>query len=422
MGECSKDSAVVRTKRLSLFAAIVVFVGIGAPATIVALLHALHGHPVAALAFAVFFPGIVGLFKAWTDWWREERGRLRADETGLWLGERCVIRRDAVSHAYVLRRDERTYVRFGRTLRLVEVEVADEAEGEALLAAMRLDSGRSVGQYAMTHGRWRASFLRAAASTLPVLLAPAVAFLLGGTLPLLLGSLLVGSVLTCLYALNLSVRVSVGADGIRLRRPLERARFVPFSAIAGASTDGTDVAIRLHDGEILRVHSAAGANKKRHGFLRGPIALSDRAHEGEKLVERIESQLASRRARTTADAPSFARAGRETDEWLREVAGATDAHASYRTPAVPPEELWRIVEDTAAAPTARAGAAAALRQALDDSGRVRLRAAADACAAPRLRIALETVASPDDDDLRSAFDPLEDHEAPQRRALPLPQK
>jgi hypothetical protein len=408
----------VRTKRLWLFAAIVAIVAVGAPMSIAAVLYALSGHPLAWLASAAFFPATVGLFKAWTDGWREERGSVRAEETGLWLGDRRVIRRDAVSHAYVLRRGERTYVRFGRALRLVEVEVADEAEGEVLLTAMRLDAGRSVGQYAMTYGRWRASFVRGAVATLPVLAAPGVAFVLGGTMPLLLGSLLVGSLLTCLYAINLSVRVSVGADGIRLRRPLEQARFVPFSAIAGASTDGTDVAIRLHDGEVLRVHSPAGANQKRQGFLK-PIAISDRAQEGKKLVERIETQLASRRARESADAPAFARAGRETDAWLREVAGATDATASYRTPAVPPEELWRIVEDTAAAPTARAGAAAALRETLDDGGRVRLRAAADACAAPRLRVALETVASADDD-LVDAFDPLEDHDAPPRRALGLP--
>ena len=422
MGELSKDSAVVRTKRLWLFFACVAFVGLGLPLTITAVLRAVWGHPIEWLACAVYFPGIVGLFKAWTGWWREECGKLRADETGLWLGERCVIRRDAVDHAYVLRRKERTYVRFGRTLRHVEVEVGDSAEAEALLAAMRLDSGRSLAQYSMTHGTWRASFLRAAASTLPVLVAPGVAFLFGGTLRLLLGSLLVGSVLTCLYAFNMWVRVSVGADGIRLRHPLQRARFVPFAAIEGAETDGTDVTMRLNDGEILRVHSPAGANAKRRGFLSGPIALSDRVLEARKLVERIEEQLAMRRARANADAPVFARAGRETDAWLREVAGATEANASYRTPAVPADELWRIVEDTAAPATARAGAAAALRQALDDDGRVRLRAAADACAAPRLRVALEMVASTDDDDLRPAFDPLEDHDGPRRRALPVPAK
>jgi hypothetical protein len=422
VGKHEQPGATVRTKRLSLLAAIVALVAVGAPASVMAMIYAVQGHPLAGLASALFFPAIVGLFKAWTDLWREERGHLRADEAGLWLGERSVIRREEVRHAYVLRRGARTYVRLGRRIRPVEVEVADEADGEALLAAMRLDAGRSVGEYAMTHGTWRASFVRAAASTLPVLVAPAVALLVGGALPLLLPSLLVGSVLTCLYAINLKVRVSVGADGIRLRRPLAQARFVPFAAIAGASTDGTDVAIQLHDGEVLRVHSAAGANRKRRGLLNAPIALSDRAHEGDKLVERILAQLAARRGRTNGEPPSFARAGRETEAWLREITGATDANASYRTAAVPPEELWRIVEDAAAAPTARAGAAAALRDVLDDPGRVRLLAAADACAAPRLRVALETVASSEDEaDLHGAFARLDDPDPPKHnRVRPVP--
>ena len=418
MAVLDKEGAVVRTKRLSLFLAVVAFVSIGMPLALSAFHRAVHGHPVWWLAFLVYFAGVVAVFKAWTEWWNEQRGRLRADETGLWLGERCVIRREAVRHGYVFRRGERTYVRLGRALRHVEVEVADEAEGEALLVAMRLDSGRSVAQYAMTNGTWRASFLRASASTLPVVLAPVVAFLLGGALPTLLGSLVVGSVFTLLYALDQLLRVSVGADGIRVKSLVQHARFVPFSAIESARTDGTNITIRLHDGESIRIHSPAGANAKKHGLLARPIALSDRVHEARKLVDRIEEQLAARRARGNVDAPAFARAGRKTGEWLREVAGATDATATYRTPAVPPEELWRIVEDTAASPTARAGAAAALRKDLDGDGRLRLRAAADACAAPRLRIALETVAS--DDDLHPAFDPLEDHDIPQRKAMPLP--
>jgi hypothetical protein len=407
---------LVRTKRTWVFAALVALLAIGLPAVIFAALHALAGHPLVWIAVVAYYATLLGLSRAWTRWWYEERGALRADETGLWLGKRHVVRREDVSHGYVLRSEGRIYVRLARTVRNVDVEVSDEAEGEELLAAMRLDSGRSVAQYSMTHGTWRASFVRAGASTLPVLLAPVLALLLGGTIPILLGSLLVGSVLTCLYAFNQMLRVSVGADGVRLRHLLERARFVPFSSIERAELDGKNVTLHLHTGERIVMHSPAGASGKPGGSLDGPVALADGAIEARKLVERIEAQLAARRARESADAPTFARAGRETDEWLREVAAATDANASYRTPAVPPEELWRIVEDTAAAPTARAGAAAALREALDDPGRVRLRAAADACAAPRLRIALETVASSESADLRGAFDTLDDHETEQRRA------
>jgi hypothetical protein len=147
-------------------------------------------------------------------------------------------------------------------------------------------------------------------------------------------------------------------------------------------------------------------------------ASTDRELEGQKLVERIQEQVAAHRARAAPDGASLARSGRATEAWMREVAAVTEAGASYRTPAVPPDELWRIVEDAAAPPTARAGAAVALRQALDAVGRVRLRAVADACAGPRLRVALDAVASSEDDDLLTrALDPLDDHEGAPRRAL-----
>lgn len=117
MAAHSKPDATVRTKRLSLFFAIVAFVALGTPVTIAAAIHAGNGHPAFWLAYAVFFPVLIALFKAWTESWLSERGLVRADETGLWLGDRCVIRREAVRHGYVLRRDDRTFVRLGRSLR-----------------------------------------------------------------------------------------------------------------------------------------------------------------------------------------------------------------------------------------------------------------------------------------------------------------
>jgi hypothetical protein len=107
----------------------------------------------------------------------------------------------------------------------------------------------------------------------------------------------------------------------------------------------------------------------------------------------------------------LARGTRTTSEWLRDVAHASDEHASFRTPAVPPDVLWRIVEDPTMVSTARAGAAIALRTGLDDEGRARLRVLADACASPRLRIALEHTAS-SAALLPTTFDPLDDAEAP----------
>lgn len=416
MGAFRKEGGLVRTKRTWLFVASIALAVGGLNPAIFSLLYGLGGHAVGVLGFLLYYASFIGLMWAWNRWWREERGDLRADETGLVLGERRVIRRDAVRHGYVLEREGRTYVRLGRMLRLVDVEVADVAEGEAMLAAMRLDAARSVAEYPMAHGTWRGAWIRAALSVVPLFMAVPLAHVLGGQVPAFLGCLLGALFITLPYSVNQLVRVSVGADGLRIRRLLQRARFVPFSSIDEATTDGRDIAIRLRDGKTITMHHSAGRGWK-------PLAFADRALEASKLVERIEEQLSAHRARSTnADAPVFARAGRDTEAWLRDVVSASDANASYRTPAVPPDELWRIVEDAAAPATERAGAAVALRQALDEDGRVRLRAVADACAGPRLRVALETVAGGEDDEhLRGALDPLDDQEAPPRRALRAPQ-
>jgi hypothetical protein len=73
---------------------------------------------------------------------------------------------------------------------------------------------------------------------------------------------------------------------------------------------------------------------------------------------------------------------------------------------MPADVLWRVAEDAFASADARAGAAMALRAALDDHGRTRLRVAADACATPELRAALEAIAS-DEDDVTQALDELD---------------
>jgi hypothetical protein len=211
------------------------------------------------------------------------------------------------------------------------------------------------------------------------------------------------------------LRVSVGADGVRIRHLLQRARFVRFSAIEEASIDGRDIKLRVAGGAEIVMHHPPGRT--------GKVALfADRADEGEKLVERITTQVEAHRASIADDPAVFARSGRETERWVRDVVSAADVNASYRTPAVPPDELWRIVEDATAPATARAGAAVALRGGLDDEGKERLRATADACAAPRLRVALETVASgsgsgADEEELRGALEVLEDQPAARRARL-----
>ena len=409
----TKKDARVRTKRSWLFVATTLATVLGfGPACFAATSLVDRFHYSAVFVLLAYVSALIGGLQAWKRWWRELRGELRADESELRIGGEVVARRADVRHGYVLRRGDRIFVRLGRMLRPIDIEVADEAEAETLLAAMRLDAAHSVAQYPMTHGTWTGSLLRAVAGVMPLVLVPPLCLALGIPIPIFLGLLFAACIGTVGYSFNQMLRVSVGADGVRIRHLLQRARFVPFSAIEEAVTDGRDIELRLAGGEEIVMHHPAGRGMT-------PVLFADRADEARKLVERITSQVEAHRASTAADPAVFARSGRETEQWVRDVVGAADVNASYRTPAVPPDELWRIVEDAAAPATARAGAAVALRGALDEEGRERLRATADACAAPRLRVALETVASGDGDEeeLRDALEVLEDQPAVRRARL-----
>jgi hypothetical protein len=92
--------------------------------------------------------------------------------------------------------------------------------------------------------------------------------------------------------------------------------------------------------------------------------------------------------------------------WTRGEAGLSGRPVST-------EQLWQIFESGAADSEARAGAAIALRERLDESCRRRLRVVAATTASPKLRTAIESAASDDDASLEEALaalesEPLED--------------
>ncbi len=355
-----------------------------------------------ALLYVAPMAGMFALMSAWNRWWNDRRGRIRADESGLWLDDRCLVARASLRHGYVRQEQDRYFVRLGRMLRLVDVEVANDEDGQALLSAMRLDAARSVAQFPMHYGTWRSAWIGAGLMLVAFGILIGILYRFATTPEEVFAVIVPAAIVANVYALNDFVRVAVGADGIRVRRLLARARFVPFAAIDNVDTDDRDIEIRLRDGRRIHLHHPSGRGWK-------PLLFRDRALEGRKLVERLKEQLAAHRSHAGADGDRFLRAGRDTHAWMRSVAEASDTQASFRAPAVPVEALWRLVEDTTAPQTVRAGAALALREHLDDVDRARLRVNADACVAAQLRVALESVASKDDaEHIERAFDRLVD--------------
>jgi len=174
-----------------------------------------------------------------------------------------------------------------------------------------------------------------------------------------------------------NLTLSVGADGVRVRRWFGGARFFRYTDMESIALDRSTVSLRLRHGRTLTMSKGAARARKLFG--------SDMHDEVEGLVARVSARID---AHCTHDDVSvraaLARGERPTAEWLRSLRLYADASASFRTPAIPADIFWGVVEDATAPATARVGAAVALHGKLDDVARARLRVAADGCAAPQL--------------------------------------
>ena len=129
----TKKDALVRTKRFWLFV-VGTFLTV-APGLLPFIAPKLGVPSAFGLLAAViaYFVGVAGTLHAWNRWWRETRGELHADENELRIGQTTVIRRSSIRHGHVLRREGRVFVRLGRMLRLVDIEVADDEDRKSVV-------------------------------------------------------------------------------------------------------------------------------------------------------------------------------------------------------------------------------------------------------------------------------------------------
>jgi hypothetical protein len=329
------------------------------------------------LAPLFYLGGLFTLARTWELRWRQLRGHLRVDEEGLFLEGKRIAARQKLLHGYVHVDRNQTYLRLVRRALLsprpIDIQVDDEAQANEILAAMRLDAKTSVGEYKMLHGYRRASLLKSY-SAMGGLLAVMVAFFylitFDANAPLQVGSaiaLALANIATLLLGITSVVHVSVGADGVFLRRHLMSRRFISFADIREVTMPKRDLTITLHDGTAITVHL--------------PNDFSENVKDSSALVGRLRAALAAYREAPQAPRISGAEAKNEK-------------HAFYRTSALPEDQLWRIVENPSAPTSERTAAANALSLELDAVGRKRLRVAADASASAQLRVALERLAAP----------------------------
>ena len=191
-------------------------------------------------------------------------------------------------------------------------------------------------------------------------------------------------------------KIAIGEDGILLRWA-GRRRFVPFGLLREARATPLGVELELENDRAIEVRLTHRADAE--------------AARRIAIIERIDQGLAQHRALAPAeDEALLTRGDRDLDAWIDEmnILGTADAYG-YRMIAIPRERLWAVLENPGADPSARQGAALALRERLDDDERERLVSIGQKSASPRLRVAIDAVArAPDPPHLRLALDEPED--------------
>jgi hypothetical protein len=337
----------------------------------------------------VYFPLVYSRLR------RRMRGDIVCDDRGILLGGKLVRQRSRLRSGFLRKLpDGSLAVRVvGRYLYdALDVQVQGEQEGRAMLRALKLDRTHATAVFRIIEGGMRAA--------MGLAILGGALFCLGflglwlalarGAGPTVLGTfgveLAISFLCAVAFVLRGQTKVVVGSDGLLMKRSLGGSQYLPYSEVASAAIDESDVVLRLRSGQKMRL----GLGHKR---------VLGQEHAGDALVMAIEDARAASAAQgPTQHAALVARGDRTIGEWLAALGKLTDAaRASYRQAMLPRAQLWRIVEDVSSPPGTRAGAAVVLRSQLNDGDRARLRIAAEACASPNLRRALEAAAQEEDE-------------------------
>jgi hypothetical protein len=188
--------------------------------------------------------------------------------------------------------------------------------------------------------------------------------------------------------------VVVGADGVLLKRVARTSVFYPYGELSDVRVDGSDVLL-----------SSAGKTA-RFGFI-GVKKLGGQEVEvtRDAMLTRIEEARERFRTETSASdiGAMLAPGERDVSAWREAAERLLAGRVSFRTPAIPEDRVWAVLEDATQPEAARAGAAVALRIGLSDEGKGRLRVVRAASASAELGEALDAVGEDDEEKLEKAL-------------------
>jgi hypothetical protein len=170
-----------------------------------------------------------------------------------------------------------------------------------------------------------------------------------------------------------TAKLTVGSDGVRVKRSFRRQRFIPFDELEKASCSGAELELETQK-ELIKIRCQNHAG----------------AHAVVQLVE--QARRMRERAGEALDLGILDRGERTPDAWRDDLRALAVRGAHYRERAFERTDLLAVAENPNLPPERRVGAALALSEHADDGERRRLRIAAEGCAHPRLRFALERAA------------------------------
>lgn len=278
-----------------------------------------------------------------------------------------------------------------------ELAVAREADADAVLEGLGLDAAHTKASfrgmsriYAKT---WRLIATVFAAMGFSMLAGGLSAAIAPGAAPLMAITAMMGMFVLMFWP----TRVEVGGDGV-LVRWMGRERFIRHADIADVEvriqgvgrSKRNVVMLTLRSDEVFQIPTGA------------PSWDGDNANT---LAARIRE--ARRVAEEGGAAPSalLMRGDRPHRTWI-DALRAREVN-DLRTPAVPKDQLWRVIEDAAADPIDRAAAVVALGPKLAADERSRLAGAAKVVAAPKLRVVLEDGPDAEEGELAKMLEEVE---------------
>lgn len=368
----------------------------------------LSGHTDVWRAF-VYFAFMGGAFVALSarlasDKKKEHRARVVVDERGVVIeGKVALARADIAPGAHLrpLAKGELSVrIPSRRTFGALDLGVASEAEGLALLTALGQDPAHAKVRFRLASG-FENKTLRQLA-TLFIAMSSSCGGVVNGHGLFFNALFLVWAIGFSIAALSflLPTWVTVGADGLLVERR-GRKRFVPFADVKSVEPhvqypDAVVVETASGDPITLRTSVQDRTNAS--------IAMND---DTRALKSRLDGAFAAFKARTkTGDALlQLKRGGRSAKEWIASLA-VLRKERGYREVRVTDEALWSVLEDPTALPEDRAAALVALRESADEQTATRQRVAMEACAEPRLRVVYDAARENDEAALERALEEL----------------